>query len=77
MIGVYSTYFVNERKVHAKRISNVSCSLCSAGIWRDNHATSSSTMVRQDLVLDVLPQQVTAVEIVHRDVEKALILRVM
>jgi hypothetical protein len=68
---------VDERKVCAESICNVGRTLCATSVGADNHAVIGSTVLRDDLLLNVLLQHVPTVEVVDRDVKEALILRVV
>lgn len=68
---------MNQRKVHSQCIGNICRSLSATGVRRDDDAILHSAVLGHDLVLDILSQQVAAVEIVDGDVEEALVLRVV
>jgi hypothetical protein len=70
-------YLVDERKVCAEGICNVGCALCATGVGADDHAIVGSTMFGDDVLLNVLFQHVPTVEVVDRNVEEALVLRVV
>lgn len=67
-----ATLLVDKRKWHAQRICNCRSSLRSSGIRTHNHCV----LVIGDQ-LNVLPEHMATVEIVHGYVKKTLILRVM
>lgn len=73
----WSSYLVDEGEVCAQGVCNVCRTLCTASIRADNHTVVGSTMLGDDLLLDVLLQHVPTVEVVDRDVEEALVLRVV
>jgi len=63
---------VDEGEGHAERVGNGGCALGSACIGADYNGV----LVVGDVELDVLAEEVAAVEIVDWDVEEALVLRV-
>jgi hypothetical protein len=66
-------YLVNESEASTKRLSNCSSALRTTRIGADNHGI----LVVGDPVLDVVPQEGPAVEIVDGHIEEALVLRVV
>lgn len=74
---LHFTYLVDERKVCTKRIRDVGRALCTTSVGTDNHTVVGPTVFGDDLLLNVLLQHVSAVEVVDRDVEEALILRIV
>lgn len=64
---------VDQRKRHAKGISNGSCPLSSTSIRTDN----DSLPIVGNVVLDVLAQKMAAVKVVNGNVEEALVLGVV
>lgn len=65
--------FVDQRKWHSQSISNGSCTLCTASIRADDHRF----LVVRNMVLNVLAQKMTPVQIVNRNVKESLILRIV
>lgn len=63
---------VNEGKRHTQSISNGSGSLGASSIWTDD----DSLLVVGDVRLDVLAEEMTAVEVVDGNVKETLVLRV-
>jgi hypothetical protein len=63
---------MNQSKGHAERIGNGSCALSTTCIGGDD----DGLLVVGDVELDVLAEEVAAVEVVDGDVEEALVLRI-
>jgi len=70
---ITSPYLVDERKGHTQSIGDGSCTFGTASIRTDD----DGVLILRDVELDVLAQEVLAVQVVNRDVEEALILRVV
>jgi hypothetical protein len=68
---------MDQRKIHAKGISNIRRSLRTTRIRGDNNTILHPATLGHDLMLDVLAQQMSAVQIVYGNVEEALVLRVV
>jgi hypothetical protein len=66
-------YLVNERKGHTKNIGNGSCTFGTTSIRTDD----DGVLVLRNVELDILAQEVFAVQVVNGDVEEALVLRVV
>lgn len=64
---------MNERKRHAQRVCNSRSSLRSSSIRADN----DRLLEVGDGELDVFPEKMATVKVVHWDVEEALVLRVV
>lgn len=67
-----AAFFVDERKGHAECIGNGRGTLSTSSVRADY----DGLLVVGDVVLDVLSQKMTAVQVVHGDVEEALVLRI-
>jgi hypothetical protein len=65
-----SALLVDEGKGHAERVGDGSRTLGTACVWADY----DGLLVVGDVELDVLSEEVAAVEVVDRDVEEALVL---
>lgn len=63
---------MNQRKGHAERISDGSSTLSASSIWTNYNGL----LVVGDVELDVFAEEVASVEVIDRDVEEALVLRV-
>ena len=63
---------VDERKGHAQRVGDSSSALCTSSIRTDD----DGLLVVGDVRLDVLAEEVTAVQVVDGNVEEALVLGV-
>jgi hypothetical protein len=72
-----SAYLVDERKVCAQSVCDVRCALCAASVRADDHTVVGSSVLGDDVLLNVLFQHVPTVEVVDWDVEEALVLRVV
>ena len=68
---------MDESEWHAQGVGNTCRSLCATRVGRDDHAVIDATMFGEDVLLNVLLEQVSAVQIVHWYVEEALILWVV
>ena len=68
---------MDESKVCAQGVCDVCRALCAASVRTDDHAVVGAAVLGDDLLLDVLLQHVPSVEVVHWDVEEALVLRVV
>ena len=68
---------MDERKVRAESICDVGRTLCSTSVGTDDHAVVGSAVFGDDLLLDVLLQHVPTIKVVDRDVEEALVLRIV
>ena len=68
---------MDQREIHPQRVGDIGGSLRSSSVRRHDHTVLGSAVAGQDLVLDVLPEQVAAVEVVDGNVKEALILRVV
>jgi hypothetical protein len=66
-------YLVNERKGHTKNIGNGSCTFGTTSIRTDD----DSVLVLRNVELDILAQEVLAIQVVDGDVEETLVLRVV
>jgi hypothetical protein len=66
-------YLVNERKGHTKNIGNGSCTFGTTSIRTDD----DGILILRNVELDVLAQEVLAVQVVDGDVKETLILRVV
>lgn len=66
-------YLVNEREGHTKSIGNGSCTFGTTSIRTDD----DSVLVLRNVELNVLAQEVLAVQVVNRDIEETLVLRVV
>jgi hypothetical protein len=64
---------VDQSELCAKRVSDGGCAFCAAGVGADDDALFEVG----DVLLDVLFEERSAVEVVHWDVEEALVLRVV
>lgn len=67
------TYLVDQGESHVQFISDGSGALGSASIGTDNH----SILVVGDILADVPHEQRLAVQVVDRDIEEALVLRIV
>lgn len=67
------TYFVYQRKRHAKCVCHSRSSFRATGVWADD----DGGLVVGNLVLDVLFEQMPAIEVVDGNVKEALILWVV
>ena len=69
----YEAYPVYQRKSNPQAICYSSSSFCTASVRTNHH----SILEVRDLILNVILQKRSSVEIIDRDIEEALILRVM
>jgi hypothetical protein len=67
-----TAFLVDERKGHAERVGDGGRTLGTTRIRTDHHGL----LVVGDVELDVLAQEMATVQVVHRDVEEALVLRI-
>lgn len=72
-----TSLLVNKGELHAETVGYGGGSFGAAGVWRDYHAVVDTTMLRQDLVGDVATEQMTTVEVIHGNVEEALVLGIV
>jgi hypothetical protein len=68
----WSALLVDEGKGHAERVGDGGRTFGTACVWADY----DGLLVVGDVELDVLSKEVAAIEVVDRDVEEALVLRV-
>jgi hypothetical protein len=66
----WSALLVDQGEGHAEGIGNGGRTFCAASIWTHNNRL----LVVWNVELDVLAEEMSAVEVVHRDIEEALIL---
>lgn len=64
---------MNKRKGHTQSIGDGSCTFGTASIWTDD----DGVLILRNVELDVLAQEMFAVQVVDGDVEETLILRVV
>lgn len=64
---------MNKGKVHAQAVGDSRGPLRTTGIWTHN----DSFLVVRNVLLDIAFEQRPTIKIIHRDVEKALVLRIM
>jgi hypothetical protein len=74
---LFLSYLVDEREVCAQGVCDVCCALCASSVRADDHTVVGSSVLGDDVLLNVLLQHVPTVEVVDRDVEEALVLRIV
>lgn len=67
------TDLVDKSEFHAHGVRNSGCSLCPSGIRTDNNGI----LPVRDLLLNVPLLKWASVQVVDRDIEKSLVLRVV
>lgn len=72
-----TSLLVDQGELHAETVGDGGSSFGAAGVWRDYHAIVDTAMLWQDLVGDVATEQMTTVEVIHGNVEEALVLGIV